>query len=168
MLPGMIQVHDLNGAGKMLVGQIPDPDGPVSNEHFDRGPFPTSAPSLRIDAEAELLGGFDGSHVGGGVRIADGPAFLVHSGLREHAAELALAGAGALSLDPARPSLGFGGYDRNLDTVHQHIHYRNVPFRDPGEGDRFGAADFLLVPLGDLRADGLGSAFDGFGGNVQA
>src|ERR1700691_480881 len=73
--------------------------------------------ALRIDAEAELLGGFDGSHVGGGVRIADGPAFLVHSGLGEHTAELALAGAGALSLDPARPSLGFGGYDRNLDTV---------------------------------------------------
>jgi hypothetical protein len=31
----------LNGAGKVLVGQIPDPDGPVSNDHFDRGPLPT-------------------------------------------------------------------------------------------------------------------------------
>src|SRR5580658_214131 len=148
MLPGMIQVYDLNGAGKMLVGQIPDPDGPVSNDHPDRGPLPTSAPSLRIDAKAELLGGFDGSLVGGGVRIADGPAFLVHAGLREHAADLALACAGALSFDPARPSLGFGGYDRDLDAIHQHIHYRNVPFRNHGQDELFGAADFLLVPLG--------------------
>src|SRR5438132_13734370 len=126
MLPGMIQIHDLNGAGKMLIGEIPDPDGPVSNDHFDRGPLPTSTPSLRIYAEAELFGSFDGSYVGGGVRIADGPAFLVDGGLREHAAELALACAGALSVDPARPSLRFGGHNRNLDAVHQHIHLRNV------------------------------------------
>src|ERR1700674_5942637 len=109
MLPGMIQIHDLNGAGKVLVGEIPDPDGTVSNDHFDRGPLPTSAPSLRIDAEAELFGGFDGSYVGGGVGVADGPAFLVHGGLREHAAELSLACAGAMSLDPAGAALGFGG-----------------------------------------------------------
>jgi hypothetical protein len=167
MLPGMIQVYDLNGAGKMLVGQIPDPDSPVSNYHLDCGPLPTSAPSLRIDAEAELLGGFDGSHVGGGVRIADGPAFLVHGGLREYAPNLTLAFAGALSLDPARPSLGFGGYDRDLDAIHQHIHYRNVPFRNHGQDELFGTTDFLLVLLGDLRSNGLGGAFDGFGGNVQ-
>src|ERR1700686_3674699 len=100
MLPGMIQIHDLNGAGKVLVGEIPDPDGPISQDHFDGGPLPTSAPSLRIDAEAELFGGFDGSYVGGGVRVSDGPAFLVHGGLREHAAEFALACAGELPLDP--------------------------------------------------------------------
>src|SRR5664280_1930818 len=122
MLPGMIQIHDLNRTGEVLVGQIPNPDGPISQDHFDRGPLPTSAPSLRIDAEAELFGGFDGAYVAGGVRVADRPAFLVHGGLREHAAELALAGAGALSLDPARPSHSFGGHDGNLDAVHQYIH----------------------------------------------
>src|ERR1041384_8281280 len=115
MLPGMVQIHNLNGTGEVLVGQIPDPHGPISNDHFDGGPLPASAPSLRIDAEAELFGGFDGAYVGGGVRVADGPAFRVHSGLREHRAELALACAGALSLDPTRPSLGFGGHDGNLD-----------------------------------------------------
>jgi len=31
----------------------------------------------------------------------------------------------------------------------------------------FGAADFLCVLLADLRASGLGGAFDGFGGDVQ-
>src|SRR5437867_12347514 len=111
MLAGVIEIHDLHGAGKVLVGQIPNPDGPVADDDFGDGPLPTSAPSLGIDAEAELFGGFDGSHIGGGFRVADGPAFLVHGGLREHAAEFALACAGALSLDPARPSLRFGGHD---------------------------------------------------------
>src|SRR5712692_4306326 len=106
MLPGMVEVDDLNSAGKMLVGQIPDPDSPVSDDDFDAGPLPTSTPGLGIDTEAELFGCFDGAHIGGGLRVAAGPAFLVHGGLREHAAELALACAGALSHDPARPSLG--------------------------------------------------------------
>ena len=108
MLPRMIQIDDLNGTGKVLVCQIPDPDGPVSNDHFGSGPLPTSAPSLRIEAEAELFGGFDGSYIGGGIRFADGPAFLVHGGLREHAAELALACSGALSLDTAAEYAGTG------------------------------------------------------------
>src|SRR5450756_3175193 len=76
-----IQIHDLNGAGEVLVGQIPDPGGPISKDHSDRGPLPASAPSLRIDAEAKLFGGFDGCYVGSGVRVADGPAFLVHLSL---------------------------------------------------------------------------------------
>jgi hypothetical protein len=31
----------------------------------------------------------------------------------------------------------------------------------------FSAGDFLLVTLADLRANGFGSAFDGFGGDIQ-
>src|ERR1022692_4941219 len=113
MLSGMIQIHDLKGAGKVGVGQIPDPDGPVSEDDSDGGPLPTSAPSLCIDAEAKLFGGFDGSNVGGGVRGAYGPALLVHAGLGEDAAQFALAGACALAFDPARSPLGFGGHDRD-------------------------------------------------------
>ena len=40
-------------------------------------------------------------------------------------------------------------------------------FRDHGQDELFGAIDFLLVALGDLGANGLGGAFDGFGGDVQ-
>src|SRR5882757_11174894 len=124
MLSGMIQIHDLNGAGKVGVGQIPDPDGPVSEDDSDGGPLPTSAPSLGVDTKAKLFGGFDGPHVGGGVRVADGPALLVHGGLGEDAAQLALACAGAFAFDPARSPLSFGGHDRDLDAVYQHIHFR--------------------------------------------
>src|SRR6266849_523789 len=123
MLPGMIEIHDLNGAGKMLIGQIPDPHRPVCDNHFHRGPLPASAPGFCIDAEAELFGSFDGSYVGGGIRVADGPAFRVHCGLYEHAAQFALAGAGGLSLDPASASLGFGGHYGDLDAVHTFSEY---------------------------------------------
>src|ERR1019366_7364898 len=167
MLAGVIEIHDLNGAGKVQVGQIPDPDGPVYNDDFDGGPLPTSAPSLGINAEAKLFGGFYGSHIGGGVRVADGPAVLIHGGLREHAGELALACAGALSLDPAGAPLGFGGHHGDLDAVHQHIHFRNVLFGNHGKDELFGAADFLLVSTGDLRANGFGGAFNRFGGDLQ-
>ncbi|MCX6632532.1 MAG: hypothetical protein NTW28_33425, partial [Candidatus Solibacter sp.] len=34
--PGMVRIHDLNGAGEVLVGQIPDPDSAISQDHFDR------------------------------------------------------------------------------------------------------------------------------------
>src|SRR5712691_9272983 len=97
----MIEIDDLDGSGKVPVGLIPDQDGSVSEGHFEHGPLPTSAPSLRVDAEAERLGGLDGSHLGGGIRVADGPPFLVDPGLYEHTAELALARAGTLALDPA-------------------------------------------------------------------
>ena len=97
-----------------------------------------------------------------------GQSFVVHGSLREHAAELALARAGALSLDPAGAAFGFSGHDGDLDAVHQHIHFRNVLFGNHGQDELFGASDFLLVPLGDLRANGFGGAFDGFGGDFQA
>src|SRR5258708_11304757 len=167
MLPGMIEIDDLNGAGEVLVGQIPDPNGPICNDDLDSGPLPTSAPGLGIDAEAELFGGFDGSYVGGGVRVADGPAVLIHSRLSEHASELALACAGALPLRPTRPSLGFSSHNGDLDAVHQHIHFRNILFRDYGQDELFGATNLLLVALGNLRTNRLGGAFDGFGSDLQ-
>ena len=64
-------------------------------------------------------------------------------------------------------AFGFGGHDRDLDAIHQHIHFRNVLFGNNGQDELFGAVDFLLVPPGDLRANGLGRAFDGFGGDFQ-
>src|SRR5579859_7897893 len=37
-----------------------------------------------------------------------------------------------------------------------------------GCAELFGATDFRFVRLGDLRANGLGGAFDGFGGDCPA
>src|SRR5450432_1270465 len=163
----MIKIDDLNGAGKVLVGQVPDPDGSVADDHFELGPFPSSAPNFAIDAEAELLGGFDGAHISGGAGVADGPSFVIDGGLRKHTAEFTLARTGALALRSSGPAFGFSRNHGDLDTVHQHIHFRNVLFGNQRQDQLFGAADFLRVPLGDLRANGFGGAFNGFGGNVQ-
>lgn len=78
-----------------------------------------------------------------------------------------LASAGALSLGPACPSLGFSGHYRNLDAIHQHIHFRNILFGNHGQDELFGATDFLLIALADLRANSFGGPFDGFGVDVE-
>ena len=59
VLPGMIEIDDLHGPGKVLIGEIPDPDSAIANDDFGRGPLPASAPGFGIDAVAELVGGFD-------------------------------------------------------------------------------------------------------------
>src|SRR5271156_131766 len=100
MLPGMIEIDDLHRAGKVQAGLIPDPDGPVSDDDFGDGPLPTSAPGLGVDAETKLVGRFDGPHIGGGIRIADGPSLVIDGGLGVYRAELAFACAGALSFHP--------------------------------------------------------------------
>src|SRR6266853_199828 len=167
MLPGMIKIDDLNGAGEVLVGQIPDPDGSVADDDFELGPLPSSAPSFAIDAEAELLGGFDGAHISSGLGVADRPSFVVNGGLREHATEFTLARTGRLAIRSSGPAFGFSRNNGDLDTIHQHIHFRNVLFGNQRQDQLFGAADFLRVPVGDLRANGFGGAFDGFGGDLQ-
>src|SRR5260370_38501052 len=114
MVPGMIKIDDLNGAGKVLVGQIPDPDSSVADDHFELGPLPSSAPGFAIDAEAELLGGFDGTCVGGGAGGADGPSFGIDGGLGEHAPEFTPPLTGALATRSSGPSLGFCRHPRAL------------------------------------------------------
>jgi hypothetical protein len=38
MLPGVIEIHDLNGAEELFLAGIPDPRSCISF-HFSRGPF---------------------------------------------------------------------------------------------------------------------------------
>src|ERR1700687_5766391 len=98
MLPGMIEIDDLNGSRKVNIGEVPNPDGAIGDHNPESCPFPTSTPSFRINAKPELLGGFDRASVGGGVCIADGSALVVDCGLREETVEFAFARMGALPL----------------------------------------------------------------------
>jgi hypothetical protein len=61
-------VNDLDGAGKVLVGDIPDPFGAIAQHHPLFGPFPAAFPSFGVQAASKLLtadsknssfGGFD-------------------------------------------------------------------------------------------------------------
>jgi len=88
MLPGVIEIDNLNSAGEVLIGEVPDPDGTVANDDFDGGPLRASAESFGVDAVAELLGGLDGACIGGRIRITDGPAIFVDPGLGEYGTEL--------------------------------------------------------------------------------
>src|SRR5665213_3107365 len=124
----MIEIDDLDSARKVLIGEIPDPYSAVANDDFGRGPLPTSAPGFCVDAITELIGGFNGSHIGGRIRVADGPAILIPGSLGEHGAEFAFAGAGSLSFDSACPALGFGSHHRDLDAIHEDVHLRNGLF----------------------------------------
>ena len=69
----------------MLIGEVSDPDGTVGDDHFFLGLRPPSPESFDVDPLAELLGGFNGSHIGGGTLIPDGVAFFISACLREHA-----------------------------------------------------------------------------------
>ena len=72
MLAGMIEIDDLDRAGKVLIGDVPDPVGAIADDDFGWGAVPSAVPGLGIDPKAELFGGFDGADVGGGIGIAHG------------------------------------------------------------------------------------------------
>src|SRR6202035_1664135 len=50
VLPGMIEIDDLDGAREVPISQVPDPDSAVANDDFRGGPLPASAPCLCINA----------------------------------------------------------------------------------------------------------------------
>ena len=167
VLPGRIEIDDLDGAREVPIGEVPDPDSAIANDDFGRGPLPASAPSLGIYAVAELVGDFDGAHISGRIRIANGPAILIHGSLRKHAAEFAFAGAGSLSFDSASPALGFRRPRRGSGR-HPSAHtFLEWSVGNDGQDELFGAVDFLLVPPGDFRANALSRPFDGLAGTSR-
>ena len=68
----MIEIDDLHRAGKMLVGQIPDPLGSIAHDDFLFGAAPAALPGFHVEPLAKLFGGLDGAGVGSGIRIANG------------------------------------------------------------------------------------------------
>jgi hypothetical protein len=76
MLAGVVEIDDLDRAGEMLISEIPDPDRTITDQYFLLGLAPSTPPSLGVDPEAELFGGFDGRDVGRGIFIAYGPTVL--------------------------------------------------------------------------------------------
>src|SRR5580700_8921520 len=113
VLPGVIEIDDLDGSRKVQIGEVPDPDGAITDDNPECCPFPTSAPSLGVKAQPKLFGGFYGAGIGGGFRIAHGPAFVVDPGLGEHTTELAFPGVSTLALDFADAALGLSGNNGN-------------------------------------------------------
>src|SRR5271156_4749726 len=84
----MIQIDDLHRAGKMLIGEIPDPFCAIAHDNFLLCPAPAALPGFDVNALSKLFGGLDAPGVGSGIGIANRIALLVPSGLRENAPSL--------------------------------------------------------------------------------
>src|SRR5713226_2330730 len=111
MLAGVELVVDLEDVVKMQIGEVPDPLGPVAHDYFLSGSVPTAILGFGIEALAEGLGGFDGSGVGGRMRVADGKAFLIIGGLGEDASQFDFSGTSWPVFDLAHGTLGLGDRD---------------------------------------------------------
>src|ERR1035438_10315893 len=108
VLSGVIKIDDLNRAGEVLLGNIPDPFRSIADDDLLFGAVPTALAGFQIEAQPKLLRRFNRANVGSRAGVAEGKAFLIPSGLRKHASQLGLpGGAGCPSVLPARPSVSF-------------------------------------------------------------
>ena len=55
----MLEIDDLDRAGKMLLCQIPDPFGPVADDDLLLRAIPATLPGFQIEALAKLFGDLD-------------------------------------------------------------------------------------------------------------
>ena len=61
VLAGVIEIDDLNRAGEVLIGNIPDPFGSIADDDLLFGAAPTALPGFQIEALAKLLRRFNRS-----------------------------------------------------------------------------------------------------------
>jgi hypothetical protein len=108
VLAGVKQIDDLNGAGKVLAGQVPDPFRAIAQNDLLGGAAPAAFPSLDIKPPTERLGTFDGADVGGRSGVADRIAFRVALGLGTTQPNLASrVCADRPSIFPLQPAVSF-------------------------------------------------------------
>ena len=104
VLAGVKEIDNLHRAGKMLLGQVPDPLGPVGYDNYFLSAAPAAIPGFHIEPLTKLFSDFDSADVGGGTRIAEGMALLVGRGLGEDASQLGFPRMGRLTVDFAAMS----------------------------------------------------------------
>src|SRR2546423_12298043 len=111
MLAGMEEINDLDGAGKMQIGEVPNPLRPIAHDYFLDGPVPAAILGFGIEPLAELLCGLDGSGVGSGVRVTNGEALLVIGSLGEDASQFHFSGTSGHTFDLTYSTFGLGNRD---------------------------------------------------------
>ena len=161
MLLGVVDVDDLDGVGKLLVGQVPDPGGAVAEDDLSGGGGEAAPLRLAMGALGEggrlRVGVAAGRALNGGVvadrpRVAARPAFGVAPFGRPRRRQLDLAGlGGAVGLLAAAPG-DLGRADRHAGPIQPQVHR--------GRRRRCGLfADGALV-TGDFAAERLGATLD--------
>src|SRR5579859_296014 len=101
MLASVPDVDDLDCTGKMLVGDIPDPLGAITQHHLLFSAIPTPFEGFGIKAATKQLGRFNRPSVGGGSGVTNGSALWVGCGLGGDRPELDFPGARRLPLGSA-------------------------------------------------------------------
>src|SRR6266540_4331890 len=167
MLACMIQIHDLNGAGKVVWDQIPDPFGAIPDDDLLLGAARPALPGFHVEPPAELLGRFNGPGVGGGIGIANGETLLVPTGLGEDTSQLGFACMGRLANRLAFPSFRLFLYYRYPGAIHLDVEngYRLADYN--GQIQLDSSLNLLLFSACDIAADPLRRALHRFGGYLQ-
>ena len=166
VLAGVIEIENLNCAGEVLVGDIPDPYGAIADNDFLDRTVPASVPGFQIKAIAKLLGRFNRSDEGGRILVADGAAFLVPCGLREYASQLDLARVGRLPRNLALAARSFPfryGYSCTAISMYRTGNGLTVT---TGNSNR-AVLSISCCARGDIGSDCLRRAFHGLGGHVE-
>src|SRR5580692_6557175 len=167
MFACMVEVHDLNRAGKMPVGEIPDPVRAIAHDNSGRGPVPTPVVGLRIDPEPEVFGSLDSADIGGGTLVAQRPALIIDTGLCKHASQFAFSGARRLAWCSTRAAFGLGRDYKNLRSIHLHVQMRDRSASHRWQTELFGTSDVLLLSALNVGSDRFSRPLDGFGRHFQ-
>src|ERR1035437_4526963 len=77
VLSGVIKIDDLNRAGEVLLGNIPDPFRSIAYDDLLLGAVPTALAGFQIEAQPKLLRRFNRANVGSRAGTAEGKAFLI-------------------------------------------------------------------------------------------
>src|ERR1019366_805394 len=168
MLASMVKVDNVNGFGKVLRRQIPNPLGAVAHHHLLLGTAPTPLLGFPVQALAELLGGGNGAGIGSGIGSTDRVSLLIPRRLGEDAPQLDFPRMRRLTLDFALPTHGLFLHHRDSRPIHLHVEDGNRLSGDDGKVRGQGFLDLLSLALSDIGADPLRRALHEFGGHLQA
>src|SRR5260370_35584050 len=76
MLSGVIKIDDLNRAGEVLLGNIPDPFCSIADDDLLLGTAPTALGGFQIEPKTKLLRRFNRAHIARRTGAAGALAFL--------------------------------------------------------------------------------------------
>src|ERR1039457_5324508 len=187
----MIQIHDVDGAGEVSLGYVPDPlartttHGPayqtdkvtsrgrprvsaIADHDFLLRPAPATPPSFGVHTEPEVFGGLNRPDVAGRVFVADRPSFLVGSSLGEDTTEFGFPSVSRLALDLAHSALPFRLHHRYPSAVHLDVDHGRLRGTNLRQVQFLGAADLLLLTRGNMLTDGFGLTLHRLRGDLQA
>src|SRR2546425_6548847 len=98
MLTGVVKIHDLKRPREMLLGDPPNPDGPIPQNHHPVGLIQTAPDGLPINPLAKSLGGFNRTYIAGRSFLSQRPSLLIHPRFGKDAAHLGFTRLGLFGL----------------------------------------------------------------------